>query len=47
MGHNGDDAAKEHQGSTKPQRQGSCAEQVRLKSNRQMPTFLLHIEEVL
>ena len=46
-GHNGDDAMKEHQGSTKPQRQSSCPKQVRLKSNGQMPTFLLHIEEVL
>ena len=44
---NGDNAANKYQRSTKPQQQSSCTKQVRLKSNRQMPTFLSHIEEVL
>ena len=47
LGHNGDGTTKEHKRSAKPQRQGSSAEQVRVKGNGQMPTFLLHIEEVL
>jgi len=38
---------KDGQGGVEPERQDSGIEQVRLKGDRQMPTFLSHIKEIV